>query len=263
MLMRRIVVVAALVGSGCPSAPTSQGSGTKADQTAAKDSTAPQAKPTETKPADPKPADPAPTTDKPPEASGPMGKVLDGAPIPLASFVGAAPADAEKHLGEPLSKGGTKKSCVRFVPERTWFHCEHAWQRYGDPTGTAESIYVTYEDGKVASIAFEKLAGEGTFDPKAALAKVGLELPADPTLKSPAENVKLWSWWNSQSKLLLGGRQYRVEVSSVEDKWDASKVDIILNDPLTDDEKTRMFEVKPQRDGEPTPDEGEPTAEPG
>ena len=180
------------------------------------------------------------------KADGPMGKVLADAPIPLGDLFGADPAKAETMFGEPTAKGGTKDSCVRFVPDRTWFKCKHAWQRYTDATKTAETVYVTYEDGKAASIAFEQLEGEGPFDPAAALKKAGLELPETPTLKRPAENVKLWSWFNSQARLKFGDRQYRVEVSTVDDQWETSKVDIILNDPLNDDEKSRAFEVEPQ-----------------
>lgn len=188
----------------------------------------------------------ADTKSGPPAADGPMGKALPDAPIPLTELFGAEPAKAETMFGDPVAKGGTKDSCVRFIPDRTWFKCKNAWQRYSDKTGTAESLYVTYEDGKVAAVAFEKVKGEGPFDPTAALKKVGLELPEVPTLKRPADNVKLWSWFNAQARLVFGERQYRVEVSTVDDQWETSKVDIILNDPLNDDEKARAFEVEPQ-----------------
>lgn len=196
--------------------------------------------------AQPKAPDPAPEP-VPPKPQEPMGTVLPSAPIALASFLGAAPAEAEAQLGEPQAKGGAKDSCVRFLPDKTWFRCKHVWQRYADKTGTAETIHVTYEDGKAASIAFEKLAGEGAFDPRVALTSVGLQLPGEPTVKQPADNVTLWSWWNAQARLLVGGRQYRVEVSAVDGQWTTAKVDIILNDPLDEDEKTRVFEVVPQR----------------
>ena len=202
---------------------------------------------------DPAKTDPKPDTKsdtksdtKAPAADGPMGKALPDAPIPLAELFGAEPAKAETMFGDPIAKGGTKDSCVRFVPDRTWFKCKHAWQRYSDKTGTAESLYVTYEDGKVAAVAFEKVKGEGPFDPTGALKKVGLELPEPPTLKRPTDNVKLWSWFNAQARLVFGERQYRVEVSTVDDQWETSKVDIMLNDPLNDDEKARAFEVEPQ-----------------
>jgi len=188
----------------------------------------------------------APTAPKTPKAGGAMGKVLADAPLPLAELFGAAPPQAEAMFGDPVAKGGSKESCVRFVPDRTWFKCKNAWQRYGDKTGTAETVYVTYEDGKVAAIAFEKVKGEGPFDPTAALKKVGLELPETPELKRPADNVKMWSWFNAQARLVFGERQYRVEVSTVDDQWETSKVDIMLNDPLNDDEKARAFEVEPQ-----------------
>ena len=239
-------ILATLVGLGCPTpTPTPSKAATAATPSARGD------EPVAADPApEPEPDPVAPKADVPAAAPppSPMGQVLADAPIPLERFIGASPTEAETMLGEPQAKGGTRKSCVRFVPDKVWFHCEQAWQRYADSTGTAESIHVTYEEGKVASVAFEKLlGGEGAFDPNVALAKVGLKLVEEPTLQAPAENVRLWSWWNAQSKLLLRGRQYRVEVSSVEDKWETSKVDIILNDPLNDDERSRTFEVKPQR----------------
>ena len=132
-------------------------------------------------------------------------------------------------------------------PEKTWFKCKHTWQRYADKTGTAEAIEVTYEDGKAVSIAFVQLAGEGPFNPVQALKMIGVELPDPPKLSRPEANVKLWSWWNSAARLVIGGRQYRVEVSIVDDAWANSKVDIILNDTLNEAEKARVFEVKPQR----------------
>ncbi len=180
-------------------------------------------------------------------ADGPLGKTLADAPIPWETLIGSDPKTAEGFVGEPAAKGGSKESCVRFVPDRTWFKCKNVWQRYDDTTGTAKFVHMTYEDGKTVSVAFEELNGEGPFDPVKALRSVGLELPGPPKLEQPEDNVKVWSYWNSAARLRIGGRQYRVEVSLVDDKWDTSKVSVILNDPLSDDEKSRVFEVKPQR----------------
>ena len=101
---------------------------------------------------------------------------------------------------------------------------------------------LTYEDGKVAGVAMEKLPGEGPFDPRKALAMVGLELPGEPTVEHPAEGVTVWSWWNARARLRVHGRQYYVRVSSVDDGWDRAKVEIILNDVLSDDERARVIE---------------------
>lgn len=174
----------------------------------------------------------------------PLGKVLDDAPLPLVKILGQTPQEAEQHLGPPLpdSKGGMRDSCVRYLPERTWFHCKFAWQRYSDRTGTFGAIHVTYEDGKVSGLSFEKIPGEGPFDPRQALRKVGLELPGEPKPENPEKGVTTWSWWNTAARLLIYERQYRVRVSAVNGTWESAKVEIILNDALSESEKARVFD---------------------
>lgn len=183
------------------------------------------------------------------EDGQPLGKVLDGAPLPLVKILGQSPQVAEQHLGPPLpdSKGGVRDSCVRYLPERTWFRCKFAWQRYSDETGTFAAIHVTYEDGKVSGIAFEKIPGTGEFDPRQALRKVGLELPGEPKVENPEKDVTTWSWWNTTARLLVYERQYRVRVSTVKGSWETAKVEIILNDALSESEKARVFD--PAADG--------------
>jgi hypothetical protein len=174
----------------------------------------------------------------------PLGKVFDDAPLPLVKMLGQTPPEAEAFLGPPLpdSKGGMRDSCVRYLPERTWFRCKLAWQRYSDETGTFGVVHVTYEDGKVSGLAFEKIPGEGPFDPRKALRKVGLELPGEPKAENPEMDVTTWSWWNTSARLLVHERQYRVRVSTVGTGWDKAKVEIILNDALSESEKGRVFE---------------------
>ena len=196
--------------------------------------------------ADP-PATPSPAkADAAPVAE--LGAVLDEAPLPLASILGADPKTAESHLGDVQGKGGQRKSCVRFVPKRTFFECAHAWQRYADKTGHFETIEMLYEDGKAASMVFEGPKGEGEFSPEAALRYVGLRLPGKPTESAPNEEVKRWSWFNSEARLLIGGRQYRVEVSNIGGAWDKTRVDVLLNDPLTDAQKAKILQT-PAADG--------------
>jgi hypothetical protein len=184
------------------------------------------------------------------QADAPRGRIRPDAPLPLASILGAEPQVAESHLGEPLSKGGAKKTCVRFVPERVFFECASAWQRYADRTGMFGAIEVRYEDGRATSIAFEQLPGEGAFDPRGALTKVGLELPGEPKVSEPAPNVTLWSWFNAAARLVVHDRQYRVEVSAVDGEWGKAKVDVICNHPLTEEQKSKIVEAPPQA-GEP------------
>jgi hypothetical protein len=201
------------------------------------DAKQPDAKqPDDAKPADAKPDDA--------QADGAPAKLLPNAPLPLADLLGKPPADVQKRLGEPTGKGMQRTSCVRFLPERIWFECNYAHQRYNDTTGTYKAVQVSYEDGKAAAVAFEGIPGEGAFDPVAALAKVGLELPSAPRPSEPAEGVRLWSWFNSEARLVVDGLQYRVEVSTVDDKWENGKVEIILNHPLDAAQQSRIKEVR-------------------
>src|SRR5690606_4859841 len=136
-------------------------------------------------------------------------------PLPITGLLGKTPPEVEAQLAEPLGKGMARRSCVRFVPDRVWFECQYAWQRYGDKTGTYAAVQVSYEDGVATGVAFEGIPGEGPFDPKAALAKVGVRLPGEPRVSEPAPDTRVWSWFNDEARLLIHGKQYRVEVSSV------------------------------------------------
>jgi hypothetical protein len=186
----------------------------------------------------------------------PLGKVFNDAPLPLVKMLGQTPQEAEAFLGPPLpdSKGGMRDTCVRYLPEgRTWFRCKFAWQRYSDETGTFGVVHVTYEDGKVSGLAFEKIPGEGPFDPRKALRKVGLELPGEPKVENPDMDVTTWTWGNASARLLVHERQYRVRVSAVGTGWDKAKVEIMLNDALSESEKARVFD---EREGPGTAEAG-------
>lgn len=242
--MRSTVVSLALLLTACPS--TTQ-SNTDRSATA---KSPPEAKATaEPKPetkAEPEPKpepEPEPTkqapTPKPPPPDA-LATVSDEAPFPLAQTLGKTPQEVQPKLGEPTGKGLSRKSCLRYLPERTWFECNYAWQRYEDPTGTYAAVAVGYEDGRAVSMSFEAIPGEGEFDPKAALAQLGLSLPGEPSITEPKEGVKVWSWFNSHARLLIADQQYRVEVSAVDGKWEHSKVEVLLNHPLTDAQKAKL-----------------------
>ncbi|MCH9681526.1 MAG: hypothetical protein K0V04_08845 [Deltaproteobacteria bacterium] len=173
----------------------------------------------------------------------PVAKVLPTAPLPLVKMLGEPPPTVESFLGPVVagSKGGMRDSCVRYIPNRTWFRCKFAWQRYTDKTNNFKVVHVTYEDGKATGLAFEGIPGAGEFDYTQALRKVGLELPGEPKLDDSQSDAKVWSWFNSTARLMIHDRQYRVRVSSVEGGWDRAKVELILNDALNDSEKSRMF----------------------
>jgi len=227
--MRVSLACVALLLTACPS----DGS-TKKPPTAKPAATAaakPVAKPaSEAKPVA-EPAAEAKPVAKPDD--GPTATVTEDSKFPLPQMLGKAPTEIQPRLGDPTGKGMSRKSCVRFLPKRTWFECAYSFQRYVDPTSTYDAISVTYEDGVSTGLAFEAIPGEGAFDPKAALAQLGVTLVGEPKLSKPEENVELWSWFNGAARLRVHARQYRVEVSSVDGKWETSKVEFILNDPLT------------------------------
>ncbi len=234
--MRSTVVCLAALLTACPSPeqPAPQASPTPTPASASA-----SAKPTPVEPATPpapsEPATPpqAPVVPPPPPA-GALATVTEAAPFPLPQMLGKAPTEIQPRLGEPTGKGMSRTSCLRYLPERTWFDCKYAWQRYEDPSGTYAAVAVGYEDGKSVSMSFEAIPGEGEFEPKAALAQLGVTLPGEPAITEPKEGVKVWSWFNSNARLLIHDQQYRVEVSAVDGKWEHSKVELLLNHPLSE-----------------------------
>ncbi len=183
----------------------------------------------------------------------PMGKVLPTAPLPIIKMLGESPPVVQTFLGPHVasSKGLVRDSCVRYIPDRTWFRCKFVSQRYTDKTNTFAVVHMTYEDGKATGISFENIPGAGKFDPVQALRKVGLELPGTPKAEAPENGVQVWRWFNAAARLMIHDRQYRVQVSSIEGGWDRAKVEIILNDPLNDSEKARAFDPKTEAPGGP------------
>jgi hypothetical protein len=177
-----------------------------------------------------------------------MAQILD-APLPVPELLGHAPPDVEAKLGEPLGKGMMRDSCVRYLPQRVWFGCNYAVQRYADKTGNYGAVQVAYEDGRSTAVAYEFDKGEGAFDPIEALRRVGLELPGTPERSEPAADTVLWSWFNARSRLLLDQEQYRVEVSSVGNSWDRAKVEVVLNHPLSDEQQARVKPANPRKEG--------------
>ncbi len=165
-------------------------------------------------------------------------------PLPLGKLLGHAPPDVEALLGEPVSKGFVKKTCVRFAPERTFFRCEFASQTYADKTGTFNSVSIDYEDGLSSRVAFHGLPGAGPLSWQQALEIVGLELPNPPRTSKPADDVVLWRWYNGAARLLIHERQFRVEISIVEDDRKRAKIDVILNHPLSPEQEAKSIEVQ-------------------
>lgn len=193
----------------------------------------------------------------------PLASVRDDVPLPLGKMLGHFPTDVEALLGEPLTKGSRGESCVRFVPKRVFFACESTSQTYADKTGAFKQVTVTYEDGVSTAVVFDGVRGDGPFTADAALAAVGLTLPFPPTMSNPAPEVTRWSWFNGQARLRIEGKEYRVEASVVDGKRERSRVEVILNHPLSEMERSRVLpvggkkpELTPAGVFAPTPGEG-------
>lgn len=246
--MRLLLACTALLLTACPSSP--KPSAPKSADAKGKDATGEPKKATVDAAAlqaaasslnDGKKADTKPPSEKAaPKDDGKRATVSTEVKFSLPDMLGKSPADIQPRLGDPTGKGISRNSCIRFLPERTWFECKYAMQRYVDPTATYKAITVTYEDGISTGLAFEGVPGEGDFDAKAALAHLGVTLVGDPKESTPAENVTLWSWFNNAARLVVHDKQYRVEVSSVGGTWDSSKVEFFLNHPLTDAQKAKV-----------------------
>ncbi len=187
-------------------------------------------------PTSPKAATPAPT----------LAQVREDMPLALTKMLGRPVAEVQAQLGEALGKGMARESCVRFVPERVFFTCKYAQQSYADTTGNFAAIRVGYEDGVATEIAYDGWkGGTGVFTPEAVLAGIGLRLPEAGTPSSPADGVKLWSWFNSQARLKIDGKQHRVEVSITDDDWARSRVEVLQNDALTPEQQAKVRAPEP------------------
>lgn len=230
--MTRLWPLLPLLLVGCPSggkpSPRTEAKTDAKEKPATKSDPVPEAKGELAKP----PVEKAP--------SGALAKLLDGAPLPLAELMGKTPQEVQPKFGEPTGKGLVRESCIRFVPERVWFECKYVYQRYSDITGKFTAVELTYEDGVVTGVGFEGLGAEGEFSPAAALAFVGLELPGPGKETKPSENVQMWSWFNDAARLVIGGQQYRVSTSVVGGDWKNSKVEVMLNHPLSDAQKAKV-----------------------
>ena len=206
--MRVPLACVALLLTACPS------DGSSEKPPAAKPAPTAEAKPAaDTKPLVKPDTDPV-AKPLPKPDDGPTATVTEDSKFPLPQMLGKAPAEIQPRLGDPTGKGMSRKSCLRFLPKRTWFECAYSFQRYVDPTSTYDAISVTYEDGISTGLAFEAIPGEGPFDPKAALAQLGVTLVGEPKLSKPEENVELWSWFNGagigrKSSQPLGRQSWR------------------------------------------------------
>lgn len=175
--------------------------------------------------------------------------------VDLSALIHKSPEQVEALLGKPTESGKQRISCVRFVPERTFFACEQEARFYAHPQ--LDRIVVEYEDGLSAAVSLVGLQGEGEFNPDKALALAGLALPGNPRASQPAfgmgddptQQVQAWDWYNSAARLRVDGQQFRVRVSVVNAEWKRSKVELINNTPLSAEQQKRVKTSKSDGEG--------------
>ena len=196
--------------------------------------------PTADKPAEPAkadgPADPTKAAAKP----GKLGTFSD-TPVPWTKLLRKTPEEVEAVLGEPKDQGGARVSCVRHVPKRVYFACEQEIRLYN--MEGFETLFVEYEDGKAANVALVGFVnGDGEANPDKALELAGLQLVGKPTINEPGdgEAILVYDWFNSAARLLIEDAQFRVRISIPNKEWQKTKLEVVYNSPLSDDEKTRV-----------------------
>ncbi len=173
-----------------------------------------------------------------------LAQVREDVPLPLTKLLGRPIAEVQAELGEPLEKGMVRKSCFRFAPARTHFTCRYALRTYADRTGNFKSVRVAYEDDVSSAVAYDGwLHSSGAFTPEALLTAVGLTLPTPGKLQEPGPGVRLWTWFNGQARLLIAGKQHRVEVSIVDEDWSRSRLEVVMNHPLTPEQQALVVMV--------------------
>jgi len=210
----------------------------------------------------PAPAPNAPATPATPKADpNAMAKVREDVPLPLTKLLGHTVEEVQAQLGEHLEKAMMRKTCFRFAPAKTHFTCRYTLQRYADKTGNFASLRIAYEDGIASAVAYDGwVPGSGAFTPELLLDAVGLTLPVPGTLQQPAPGVRLWTWWNGQARLLIGGKQHRVDVSIVGEDWSRSRVEVILNHPLTPEQQALVVMVDGKAMNGATPADSTPAS---
>jgi hypothetical protein len=188
------------------------------------------------------------------EVSGPLsdpegvslGQVKQTPLINLNALVNKSAEQLDAVLGPPKEVGTDRISCVRFVPERVFFACVQEIRVYEHKE--FEQIRVELEDGRAAMVAISGLPGDGPFEPTAALASVGVTLPEAPFHDKPAlgmggepgDVVDRWEWGNASARLRIDELEFRVRLSVVNNDWRRAKLELINNEPLTDEQTEKI-----------------------
>ena len=183
-----------------------------------------------------------------------LGQLRSSEHIDLNLLVNKTPAEVEAVLGPATETGTDRLSCVRFVPQRVFFSCEHEIRVWKRPP--FEQVRIEFEDGRAANVSLSGLPGEGSFNLDAALASIGVSLPEAPSHDNPPLGiggepeavVDRWEWSNDRARLRVDGLEHRVRVSVVNSEWSRAKIEIINNHPLDPGQTAR---IKPAQGSAP------------
>jgi len=165
------------------------------------------------------------------------GAFLDGAALKWTEILRATPEAVNVALGDPTREGGGRISCVRFLPKRVHFACTHAARDYAHPT--FGKVTVDFEDGRAAAVSLVGFPqSEGEFSVDAAIKAAGIKA-ARPPRPQPTDGAEVYVWFNHEAQLLIGKDQFLMRLSTVDRDWEKTKLEVIFNGPLSEEESAR------------------------
>jgi hypothetical protein len=165
------------------------------------------------------------------------GQFLADAPVKWSDILRATPEAVAAVLGDHTREGGGRISCVRFLPKRVHFACTHVARDYAHPA--FEKVTVDFEDGRAAAVSLVGFKGAaGDFSIDAATKAAGIKAARPPRPQS-AEGAEVFVWFNHEAQLLVAKDQFLMRLSTVDRDWAKTKLEVIFNGPLSDEEKAR------------------------
>ena len=165
------------------------------------------------------------------------GQFLASAPVKWNDLLRASPEDVAASLGAHTREGGGRISCVRFLPKRVHFACTHIARDYTHPS--FEKVTVDFEDGRAAAVSLVGFKGaKGEFSVAGTLKAAGIKAARAPRPQS-ADGAEVFVWFNHEAQLMVGKDQFLMRLSTVDQDWAKTKLEVIFNGPLSKDEQSR------------------------
>jgi hypothetical protein len=184
------------------------------------------------------------------------GQFLPNAPVKWNDLLRASPEDVAASLGAHTREGGGRISCVRFLPKRVHFACTHIARDYAHPA--FEKVTVDFEDGRAAAVSLVGFKGaKGEFSVDGTLEAAGIKAARAPRPQS-ADGAEVFVWFNHEAQLLVGKDQFLMRLSTVDQDWAKTKLEVIFNGPLSEDEKSRTKAHKSGAGSAPAAEDNRP-----